>query len=142
MKYFISKYNNLIKVDGDNITLIPMKSGDPLYEEYVDYLRNEGEVLNSDLYSEEETILINREGIKEVPLWKIRVILKIMDLETAIEGAMELLQEPNKTAAKYILEYGTAIDRHSPTVLFIQSSLGLTDLQVDDIFIQANAITL
>lgn len=78
----------------------------------------------------------------EMPLWRIRVILRIMGLESNVEEVMELLEEPNKTAAKYIWEYGTIIERFSPTVLFIQSSLGLTDLQVDEIFIEANKINI
>lgn len=103
----------------------------------VDFLTNDGIVENVNY---EITPVYN--GPLEIALWRLRVILRIMDLETAIENALELLQEPNRTAAKYIWEYGTVIERYSPTVLFIQSSLGLTDLQVDDIFIQANTITL
>jgi hypothetical protein len=79
---------------------------------------------------------------QEVALWKIRVILKVMGLEQSISNAFELLEEPNKTAAKYIFDYGTAIERYSPTVLFLQQVLQLTDEQVNSIFITANSIIL
>ena len=140
MQYKTSKYGNIIKEDNGVITLIPMDEGSSLYQEYVQFLTAGGTVEPSNLFTEEEEIRHNCPI--EIPLWRLRVILGIMNLETAIENALELLQEPNRTAAKYIWEYGTAIDRNSPNVLFIQSSLGLTDLQVNDIFIQANAIII
>jgi hypothetical protein len=141
MSYKISKYGNIIKVD-DEIVLIPMEETSLLYQEYLEYLKNNGEVLQSDLFTEEEVILINRNNIPETPLWRIRVILRIMNLEENIEASLDLLEEPQKTAAKYIWEYGTVIERNSPTILFIQSSLGLKDLEVDNIFIEANKIVI
>lgn len=78
----------------------------------------------------------------EVALWKIRVIIKSMGLEEQIEQSFELLEEPNKTGAKYIWEYGTSIERYSQTVLFLQQVLKLKDNQVDEIFKSANDIKL
>jgi len=78
----------------------------------------------------------------EVALWKIRVILKVMQLEDVIANALENLEEPTKTAALYIWSYGTAIDRDSQTIAFLQTVLQLTNEQVDQIFIQANALKL
>jgi hypothetical protein len=78
----------------------------------------------------------------EVALWKVRVILKVMQLEDTVANALENLQEPTKTAALYIWNYGTAIDRDSQTIAFLQSVLQLTNEQVDDIFVQANALKL
>ena len=79
---------------------------------------------------------------QDVALWKIRAILKSMGLEEQIEQSFELLEEPNKTGAKYIWEYGTSIERQSKTVLFLQMSLNMTDEQVNQIFINANNIQL
>lgn len=79
---------------------------------------------------------------QEVALWKIRAIIKSMGLEEQIEQSFELLEEPNKTGAKYIWEYGTAIERYSQTVLFLQQVLQMTDEQVNNIFINANNIQL
>lgn len=78
----------------------------------------------------------------EVALWKIRVILKVMQLEDVVANALENLEEPTKTAALYIWSYGTAIDRDSQTIAFLQTVLQLTNEQVDQIFIQANALKL
>lgn len=92
-----------------------------------------------------EWIDVTNENIEcpsEVALWKIRVILKVMQLEDVVANALESLEEPTKTAALYIWSYGTAIDRDSQTIAFLQAVLQLTNEQVDNIFIQANSLKL
>lgn len=78
----------------------------------------------------------------EVQLWRIRTVLKLMQLEVQIESAIDAMQEPSKTAATYIWKFGTTVERASQTVMLLQSALQLTDEQVDDLFIQADAILL
>jgi hypothetical protein len=78
----------------------------------------------------------------EVALWKLRFILSQMNLEQSVSAALETLPEPQKTAANYIWNYGNSIDRHSATIGFLQSYLGLSDTEVNQIFIQSNSITL
>lgn len=79
---------------------------------------------------------------QEVQLWRVRTILKLMGLEDDIVTALNSLEEPTKTGALYIWEYGTTVERNSQTVLLLQSVLQLTEEQVNDIFIQANNIQL
>lgn len=79
---------------------------------------------------------------QEVQLWRIRTILKLSQLETQIEDTLNNLPEPSKTAGLYIWKFGTTVERSSQTVLLLQSVLQLTDEQVDNLFIQANAILL
>ena len=78
----------------------------------------------------------------EVQLWRIRTVLKLMQLETQIESAIDAMPEPSKTAATYIWKFGTTVERASQTVLLLQSALQMTNEQVDDLFIQAEAILL
>jgi hypothetical protein len=78
----------------------------------------------------------------ESQLWRIRTILKLMNLIPTIESALDQLEEPTKTAAKNVWNYGTTIERYSQTVLFIQSVTQMTDDQVDEIFQQAEAIQI
>jgi hypothetical protein len=78
----------------------------------------------------------------EVQLWRVRTILKLMNLETTIESALDQLEEPTQTAAKNVWNYGTTIERYSQTVLFIQGVTQMTDYQVDEIFQQAEAIQI
>lgn len=93
--------------------------------------------------TEEEILQIQRGVVpEEVPLWKVRAILTIMGLEQAITLLLSELSEPNRTAALAIWDRGNTVDRYSPTVLFLQQALELTDSEVDNIFIEANKITL
>jgi len=78
----------------------------------------------------------------EVQLWRVRTVLKLSNLETTIENAFNSLPEPTKTGALYIWNYGTTVERFSDTVLFLQSVLQMTNEQVDEIFIQAEAIVI
>lgn len=78
----------------------------------------------------------------EIQLWRVRTILKLMNLETTIESALNQLDEPTQTAAKNVWNYGTTVERYSQTVLFIQSVTQMTDDQVDEIFQQAEAIVI
>ena len=79
---------------------------------------------------------------QEVQLWRARVVLKLLGMEQVIEIALNSLEEPTKTGALYIWQFGTTVERNSQTVLLLQTVLGLTDAQVDDIFIQAENIAL
>lgn len=78
----------------------------------------------------------------ESQLWRVRTILNLMNLIPTIESALDQLEEPTKTAAKNVWNYGTTIERYSQTVLFIQSVTQMTDDQVDEIFQQAEAIVI
>lgn len=140
MSYKTSKYGNIIKVESNVITLIPMDESSSLYQEYLQFLQAGGTVEPSDLFTEEEYLELNTP--QEVALWKLRFVLAQMGLEQSVLDAMNQLQEPQKTAATYIWNYGNTIDRYSSTVMFIQSVLQLTDTQVNNIYIQANALTL
>lgn len=78
----------------------------------------------------------------EVALWKLRFVLSQMQLEQSVTEAINLLEEPQRTAATYIWNFGTAVDRYSNTVIFIKIALELTEQEVDHIFINADKITL
>jgi hypothetical protein len=93
--------------------------------------------------TEEEIAEANKAIVPtEVQLWRVRTVLELMQLEETIARALENLDEPIRTGSKKIWEYGTTIERQSQTVLFLQSVLQVTDLQVDEIFIQADAIAI
>jgi hypothetical protein len=78
----------------------------------------------------------------EVALWKVRAVLTVMGLETSVTQALSNLPEPNRTAALAIWDRGNTVDRFSPTVMFLQNVLGLSDFQVNNIFIEADKIVL
>lgn len=140
MNYYISKYGNVIKVDLGIVILVPMDESSIEYQQYLQFLIGGGTVEPSELFTPEEEISLNTP--LEVALWKLRFVLSQMNLEQAVSDALNSLPEPQKTAANYIWNYGNTIDRHSSTIMFLQQQLGLTDAQVNEIFIQSNSIML
>jgi len=93
--------------------------------------------------TEEEIVEANKPIVPfEVPLWSMRTVLKQSNLFDAIIGAIQTLDEPTRSIALDYLEYGNYIERHSQTVGMIQQITGLSESQVDDLFINANAIKL
>jgi len=116
---------------------------DILTERYVvPYFNQENREFYEGATQEEIDQFRRQQVADEVQLWRIRTILKVLGMEQVIEIALNSLEEPQKTGALYIWNYGTTVERASQTVQLLQSVLGLTDAQVDDIFIQAQAIQL
>jgi hypothetical protein len=78
----------------------------------------------------------------EVPTWRLRAILAINNLEQSVTDALDQLTDPQKTIAKRAWDFGSKTERRSPTVEFIKGVLSLTDSEVDNFFIQAEAIQI
>jgi len=77
-----------------------------------------------------------------------RAQLAIQGIETDVTNAINALpsgtqpEQELKIKAQYAWDYSNYIERDSPTVSMIQMVLGLTDQQVDDIFISAYQIEI
>lgn len=86
--------------------------------------------------------VINTSAVPQsVPLWCLRTALRAMGLlQTVIATIQAMPNGVQKIAAEEGIEYANTVLRNSHTTLFIQSVLQLTDEQVDDIFINANAV--
>lgn len=77
---------------------------------------------------------------EEIPTWRLRAVCELLELKPQIDAAIAALPDPDKTIAYNAWEYGNTTSRLSPFVLGVQQVLGLTDQQVDDIFVQAKNI--
>lgn len=78
----------------------------------------------------------------EVPLWCIKAILNEMGLLEIVESALTQLEEPLKSRANYIWNYGNIIKRDSLTVAFIGQVLQKSKIEIDEIFINADKLEL
>lgn len=134
MNYYITPQG--IIFNEDNVVIHP-DDNNPLWLDYVNFLTNDGVVTEVDY---EVTDVYT--GPDSVALWKLRFVLSQMSLEDSVTSAINTLEEPQRTAATYIWNFGNDIDRFSSTISFIQGHLGLSENQVNEIFIQANSITL
>lgn len=82
----------------------------------------------------------------EVTLWQLRSELSIRGMENLVTLAIEAFPESTpeeiatKTIAKTAWEKANVVLRNSATVGVVKGVLGLTDAQVDEIFIAASLI--
>jgi len=136
MRYYVTKSGKIIN---SNYELIPMDEKNQKWKDYYNYLKNNGEVKETDFDIELDE---DRVVPQEVPLWCIKVILSEMGLTQSVKDALEQLEEPNKTRASFIWEYGNIIKRESQTVEFLGYALQKSKTEIDTIFINANNIEL
>lgn len=106
IEYKISKLGNLLKIENDSISLLPLKDGNIDYENYLNYLKNNGIVESSNLISEEEKQEIIKLKIEKLNIEQNLELQKtdwyyIRAIETGIEIPIDILQERISIREKY-----------------------------------------
>lgn len=76
----------------------------------------------------------------EIPNWRAKAILSQMGMLEQVEAAMRALPEPQQTIVALAWHGDAKLARNGQTVIALASTLGLSSLQVDDLFIAAAAI--
>jgi hypothetical protein len=77
---------------------------------------------------------------QEVTMRQARLALSAAGLLAAVDAAISAMPEPQKTGARIEWEYSGAVQRNKPLVLALAPALGLTEAQIDELFIQAAAL--
>lgn len=75
-----------------------------------------------------------------VTMRQARLALMAAGKLAAVEAAIAALPEPAKTAAQIEWEYSNEVQRHNGFVSQLAPLLGMTEAQLDDLFIQAKAL--
>ena len=71
---------------------------------------------------------------QSVTMRQARLALLDLDLLSSIDEAINAMPEPDKTKAKIEWEYAAVVERNSDWVSDLGQQLGLSDVQVDDLF--------
>lgn len=79
---------------------------------------------------------------REIENWRAKAVLAAMGLTALVEGALIALPEPQRSLITVAWHGGAKVARRGPAVLGIASALGLTDAQLDAMFIQAAALVI
>lgn len=123
------------EIHGDNI---PSDAVEITYELYKKLLEGqiEGKIITSDING--FPVLQDRPQPKvlSVTARQARLALLSAGLLSAVESA--IAQEGGDVAIEW--EYASTIERASPLVASIASSLGLTETQLDELFAQASTL--
>lgn len=75
-----------------------------------------------------------------VTMRQARLALMAAGKLAAVESALAALSEPAKTAALIEWEYSNEVQRHNGFVAQLGPALGMTDEQLDALFVQAKAL--
>jgi hypothetical protein len=76
---------------------------------------------------------------QQVPMWAVRTVLQNDGL---FDQAQAHINETSDNALKNVWEYGNFADRNSRAINVLAIELGLTDAQVDQMFIDANNLSV
>lgn len=74
---------------------------------------------------------------QSVTMRQARLALLSMGLLSAVDGAIDGMAEPTKSAARVEWEYSGEVQRSKGLVLSLGSELGLNDAQLDALFVTA-----
>ena len=78
-----------------------------------------------------------------VATWRIRAIIEWRGVNQDVVDALGTISDDRKrTIANNAWASSSEINRASSLVIYLQSQLGLSDAEVDDIFTEAEQITL
>ena len=76
---------------------------------------------------------------QQVPMWAVRTVLQNDNL---FDQADALVKASTDNALKNVWEYGNFADRNSSAIATLSAALGLTSEQVDQMFIDANNLSV
>lgn len=77
---------------------------------------------------------------KQVTMRQARLALLGAGLLSSVNAAIASLPSPQKEAAQIEWEYAAVVDRNAGLVPAMGSALGMTEVQLDDLFIAAGAL--
>lgn len=74
---------------------------------------------------------------QSVTMRQARLALLAAGLLPSVSAAIASMQEPERSAAQITWEFAATVDRESGLVPSLATALGLTEAQIDDLFISA-----
>lgn len=138
MGYYLTKRGNIID---DKRTLIPMDEKNPLYIGYIEFLRNNGTVQLTELFSDEELQQIYNESIPQTAS-KMRFFLALLNIGITRSMVYDVINQITDENLKEIVlikfDLSQEFDRNDKHLILLAGQFNINDKQLDDLFIQAN----
>jgi hypothetical protein len=138
MRYFYTKYGTVID---ENNQVIHMIEGNPLYEEYLLFLKADGNVEPSDYVTDEELQELQRSLVPQTAS-KMRFFLALYNIgitRTMVYDVINQIKDENlKEVILIKFDLSQEFDRNDEHLILMAQQFGITDKQLDDLFIEAN----
>lgn len=108
---------------------------------YTDYTDGDGVLHTADEQMAAEQERIRLAAVPQsVTMRQARLALHAAGLLSGVNAAIASLEEPAKTAAQIEWEYASAVERNAGLVPAMATALGMTERQIDDLFVAAAAL--
>jgi hypothetical protein len=79
---------------------------------------------------------------REIANWRARAVLELAGLLSSVESALASMDGPEGIIVRHAWQSGAPLARRGPTVSALAPALGLSEEQVDSMFIQGAALTV
>jgi hypothetical protein len=138
MGYYLTKRGNIID---KNRVLIPMVDGNELYAGYLSFLKNNGTVESTELFSDEELEQIYKESIPQTAS-KMRFFLALFNIGITRTMVYEVINQIGDANLKEIIlikfDLSQEFDRNDEHLILLAEQFGINEKQLDNLFIEAN----
>lgn len=138
MGYYLTKRGNIID---DKRTLIPMVEGNPLYIGYVNFLRNNGTIQETELFSDEELQEIYNESIPQTAS-KMRFFLALLNIGITRSMVYEVINQISDATLKEVVlikfDLSQEFDRQDEHLIMLANQFEISEKELDNLFIEAN----
>ena len=138
MRYFYTKYGTIID---ENNQVIPMIEGNPIYEEYLLFLKADGTVEPSDYVTDEELKELQRSLVPQTAS-KMRFFLALYNIgitRTMVYDAINQIQDADlKEIVLIKFDLSQEFDRDDEHLNMMANAFGITQQQLDELFINSN----
>lgn len=132
---------------GNTMTVLMKHYKDPVTNDIYAYVANgsEDDYIKEglELLSDEELALLRAEQQQppvtpsKVTMRQARLALHASGLLSQVEVAINTLPEPPRTTARIEWDFSSEVHRDKEFVVMMGTALGLSDAQLDDLFVQA-----
>ena len=138
MGYYLTKRGNIID---DKRILIPMQEGNPLYIGYVNFLRNNGTIQETELFSDEELKEIYNESIPQTAS-KMRFFLSLLNIGITRAMVYEVINQISDATLKEVVlikfDLSQEFDRQDEHLIMLANQFEISETELDNLFIEAN----
>jgi hypothetical protein len=138
MRYFYTKYGTIID---ENNQVVPMIEGNPLYEEYLLFLKADGTVEPSDYVTDEELQELQRSLVPQTAS-KMRFFLALYNIGITRTMVYDVINQIKDEDLKEIIlikfDLSQEFDRNDEHLILMAQQFNISSGQLDDLFIESN----